>query len=87
MTAKGNDGDELATENLLTGAKPSLPQLCDQAADHVARARIALFDEADGSDQALAHLDEAIFCLKRLWQQGNASSPAVPADVEQRRSA
>lgn len=84
MTSKSNEGDEHVSVDLL---QPNLPQLCDLAADHVARARIALFDEADGSDQALAHLDEAIFCLKRLWQQGNAPESDTPADQAQRCSA
>jgi len=56
------------------GAAPSLPQLCSEAADHVARARLALFDENYDADQALAHLDDAILCLKRLFAHGSAAS-------------
>jgi len=52
---------------------PSLPQLCTEAADHVARARIALYDETLDADQALLHLDDAISCLKRLLAQGRTS--------------
>jgi hypothetical protein len=55
---------------------PSLPQLCTKAADHVARARIALHDESLDADQALIHLDEAIACLKRLWTHGRARQAA-----------
>src|SRR4051812_34784792 len=44
----------------------SLSELCSEAADHVARARLTLFDESADADRALLHLDEAIFCLKRL---------------------
>jgi len=55
---------------------PSLPQLCTEAADHVARARIALYDESLDTDQALIHLDEAIACLKRLWTHGRARQAA-----------
>ncbi len=55
---------------------PSLPQLCTEAADHVARARIALYDETLDADQALIHLDEAISCLKRLWAHGRARQAA-----------
>lgn len=55
---------------------PSLPQLCTEAADHVARARIALHDESLDADQALIHLDEAIACLKRLWTHGRARQAA-----------
>jgi hypothetical protein len=56
-----------------TKAAPSLPQLCSEAADHVARARLALFEESYDTDRALAHLDEAIFCLKRLLAHGRAT--------------
>ena len=70
------------TEKAAPGAvveepRPSLPELCTEAADHVARARIALHDETLDTDQALIHLDEAITCLKRLWAQGSAR-PSAP---------
>ncbi len=48
----------------------SLSELCSEAADHVARARLSIFDESADADRALLHLDEAIFCLKRLLAQG-----------------
>ena len=58
----------------------SLSELCSEAADHVARARLTLFDESADADRALLHLDEAIFCLKRLLAQGRAcGSPARSA--------
>ena len=61
----------------------SLSQLCSEAADHVARARLSLFDEGADADRALLHLDEAIFCLKRLLAEGRAGmresrKPAAP---------
>jgi len=56
-----------------TEATPSLPQLCSEAADHVAHARLALFDESYDTDRALRHLDEAIDCLKRLLAHGRAA--------------
>jgi hypothetical protein len=43
-----------------------LSDLCNEAAGHVARARMALDIEAFDTDQALAHLDDAIGCLQRL---------------------
>jgi hypothetical protein len=52
---------------------PSLPQLCSEAADHVAHARLALYDESYDTDRALHHLDEAIDCLKRLLAHGRAA--------------
>jgi hypothetical protein len=56
-----------------TAAAPSLPQLCSEAAEHVARARLALFDETYDTDRALRHLDEAIECLKRLLAHGRTT--------------
>jgi hypothetical protein len=54
-------------------ARPSLPALCSEAAEHVARARLSLDDESYDADRALLHLDEAILCLKRLLAHGRAS--------------
>jgi hypothetical protein len=51
---------------------PTLSELCAEAAQHVAKARIALFDESTDAERALAHLDEAIDCLKRLLADGRA---------------
>jgi hypothetical protein len=50
----------------------SLPQLCSDAADHVAAARGVLYDETLDADQALLHLDDAIACLRRLLAHGRA---------------
>ena len=50
----------------------SLSELCSEAADHVAKARLSLFDESADADRALLHLDEAIFCLKRLLAHGRS---------------
>ncbi len=44
----------------------TLSALCSEAAAHVAKARIALFDESADPESALAHLDDAIACLKRI---------------------
>jgi hypothetical protein len=52
----------------------SLSELCSEAADHVAKARLALFDESVDAEYALVHLDEAIFCLKRLLAYGRSAS-------------
>ncbi len=48
----------------------TLSELCSEAADHIARARVSLFDETTDAEPALAHLDEAIFCLKRMLAAG-----------------
>jgi hypothetical protein len=52
----------------------TLSELCSEAADHVARARLALFDETGDADRALIHLDEAIFCLRRLLAHGKSGN-------------
>ena len=51
----------------------TLSELCSEAADHIARARISLFDETTDAEPALAHLDEAIFCLRRMLAHGRAA--------------
>lgn len=53
-----------------TTSVPSLSALCAEAADHVAKARTALFIEDADADRALAELDEAIACLQRLLAYG-----------------
>ena len=70
---------ERANENGATDeTAPGLPQLCTEAADHMARARVVLHDETLDADQALSHLDEAIACLQRLWGAGHTSSSRNP---------
>jgi hypothetical protein len=48
----------------------SLSELCSEAADHVARARLWLHEESADTERAMLHLDEAISCLKRLLAHG-----------------
>jgi hypothetical protein len=62
----------------------SLPQLCTEAADHVARARIALEDRNLDPDRALAHLDDAIGCLQRLRAHGQAGKEEAAAEGARR---
>ena len=52
----------------------TLSELCSEAADHVAKARLSLFDENADANHALLHLDEAIFCLKRLLAHGRSGA-------------
>ena len=52
----------------------TLAELCSEAADHVAKARLSLFDESADADRSLLHLDEAIFCLKRLLAHGRSGA-------------
>jgi hypothetical protein len=48
----------------------SLSELCSD----VAKARLSLFDDGANADRALLHLDEAIFCLKRLFAHGTRAA-------------
>ena len=56
----------------------TISQLCSEAADHVARARVTLSDESYDAERALLHLDEAIFCLKRMLAHGRATISGRP---------
>jgi hypothetical protein len=71
MTQKPRPTDARAHDTVMPAV--TLSELCSEAADHVAKARRALFDESADADRALLHLDEAIFCLKRLLARGRAS--------------
>ncbi len=61
-------------------AAMTLSQLCAEAADHMARARLTLSDESCDADRALLHLDEAIFCLKRMLAHGRAATSGRPTE-------
>jgi hypothetical protein len=75
MTQKRKPSPQ-ATDKVMPPA--SLSELCAEAADHVARARLSLFDDGADGEAALLHLDEAIFCLKRLLALGRRKTPAGP---------
>lgn len=47
----------------------ALSDLCNNAADHIAYARSALFIQGADTETALAHLDDAIGCLKDVLNQ------------------
>ncbi|ODA67560.1 hypothetical protein A7A08_01594 [Methyloligella halotolerans] len=59
------------TSAIKSQAKPKRPilalsGLCNDAADHVARARVALFDETADTETAMNQLDDAITLLKSV---------------------
>ena len=62
-------------------AAMTLSQLCSEAADHMARARRTLSDASCDADRALLHLDEAIFCLKRMLAHGRAATTGRPTSL------
>jgi hypothetical protein len=74
MTQKPNATATRRQDKVMPAA--TLSELCSEAADHIARARISLFDETTDAEPALAHLDEAIFCLKRMLAHGRSVNGA-----------
>jgi hypothetical protein len=62
-------------------AAMTLSQLCSEAAEHMARARRTLADGSCDADCALAHLDEAIFCLRRMLAHGRAATTGHPTSL------
>lgn len=56
-------------------------ELCNEAADHVAKAHVSLFADDDEAETAIAHLDAAIDCLKQLPDRlmPAATVPELPA--------
>jgi hypothetical protein len=62
----------------------ALSKLCNDAAEHVADARLALFAEDADAEMALGHLDEAIGCLKALLKE---SKELLRTEKATRRSA
>jgi hypothetical protein len=70
MTEKPNATATKRQDKVMPAA--TLSELCNEAAEHIARARFSLFDETSDAEPALAHLDEAIFCLKRMLAHGRA---------------
>lgn len=59
--------------------------ICDEAADHVARAHTMLFDEPEKAEVAMTHLDAALVCLKQLSVEAPAEQDE--ADREQAQTA
>jgi hypothetical protein len=47
----------------------------------MARARRTLADASGDADRALLHLDEAIFCLKRMLAHGRAATSGRPTSL------
>lgn len=44
--------------------------LCEEAADHMAKAQTSMFEGKDGGESAIEHLDAALQCLNRLADEG-----------------
>ncbi len=63
----------------------ALSGLCNSAAEHVARARVALFTEDADADIALNHLDDAIGCLKTLLAESKIILGDEPVPARRRQ--
>ena len=47
-----------------------LARMCEEAADHMAKAQTAMFKGVEGGEAAIEHLDAALQCLNRLADEG-----------------
>lgn len=56
----------------LPAKEPGVANVCGHAAEHMAKARMALDGESFDAGRALDHLDEAISCLQGLSRRGKA---------------
>lgn len=68
-------------------AKPERPilalsGLCNDAADHIARARLALFDENADTEAAMSQLDDAIFLLKSVLAKSKSALENHDAELK-----
>lgn len=85
MTKTVNDATAAATGNVLrlaaeVGNGPctaeqaasiaELARMCEEAANHMARAQDRLINGADGGEAAIDHLDAALQCLNELAAAG-----------------
>ena len=60
---EGNSAERAATISLLS-------RICEEAADHMAKAQTTMFEGIEGGEAAIEHLDAALKCLNRLAEEG-----------------
>ena len=80
-----NEATAAVTENMLrlaadadngtgragnTATIPQLARICEEAADHMAKAQTIMFEGVEGGEAAIEHLDAALQCLNRLADEG-----------------
>ncbi len=82
MTTNGTDHGELHAKDGAKASPMSLPQIGKDAADHLASARAALGAARCDSAAALAHLDAALSCLKRVTARGATGTSERPARLD-----
>ena len=85
LSLKVKEATEAATENVLRLAAEAsktsgsagnaatitkLAKMCEDAADHMAKAQTYMFEGVDGGEAAIGHLDAALHCLNRLAEEG-----------------
>lgn len=79
MTAEAGNGSDNA-EKAETIAR--LARMCEEAADHMARAQDVLFDGHGGGEAAIDHLDAALTCLQTLASEGEQHIADKEAKVQ-----
>ncbi len=47
-----------------------LARMCEEAADHMAKAQTTMFEGLEGGETAIEHLDAALQCLNQLADEG-----------------
>jgi hypothetical protein len=47
-----------------------LARMCEEAADHMAKAQTTMFEGIEGGETAIEHLDAALQCLNKLADEG-----------------
>lgn len=97
LTKAVNDATAAATENVLRLAADAdqgpgraekaatiarLASMCEEAADHMAKAHTVLFSDKDARDDAIDHLDAALQCLNQLAAEGDRYSAEQEPDAQ-----
>ena len=85
LSQRVKEATEAATENVLRLAAEArngadnagkaatiaqLARMCEEAADHMAKAQTFMFEGKEGGEAAIEHLDAALQCLNRLADEG-----------------
>ena len=68
----GNDAGDAAK----VASIAQLASMCEEAADHMAKAQTTIFKGVEGGEAAIGHLDAALQCLNRLADQGEQRQAA-----------
>ena len=102
LSRKVKEATEAATENVLrltadagngTGNAEraatiaQLARICEEAADHMAKAQTTMFEGVEGGEAAIEHLDAALKCLNKLADEGEKHQAKRKRAVKSKRAA